>query len=215
MPKYELVLDRGDYAPVADRITLFYTRHPTGRILTRLISRTKHEITVQAFVFRSTQEDRPAATGLASERIGDGDVNTVACLENTETSAIGRALANLGFTASNRRPSAEEMLKAARERARLINERRLGRAPVTAVRERAGAAQAPRLVQDPVDEFWPTDPLVLDVLELLCEAERVGLDRGRSRRLRHRLASGGLRATSADRLERLLRRWLAARDHLV
>jgi hypothetical protein len=44
---------------------------------------------VQAFVFRSVEEERPSATGLASERIGDGDVNTVACLENTETSAIG------------------------------------------------------------------------------------------------------------------------------
>ena len=63
----------------------------------------------RAFVFRSLEEERPSATGLASERIGDGDVNTVACLENTETSAIGRALANLGLTASAQRPSREEM----------------------------------------------------------------------------------------------------------
>ena len=68
MPKYELVTDAGEYAPVADRITLFYARYPTGRILTRLLSRTEHEITVQAFVFRSIDEERPAATGLASER---------------------------------------------------------------------------------------------------------------------------------------------------
>ena len=122
MPKYELVTNAGEYAPVADRIILFYARHPTGRILTRLLSRTEHEITVQAFVFRSTEEQRPAATGLASERIGDGDVNTVACLENTETSAIGRALANLGFLASRLRPSAEEVAKADRARARLAGE---------------------------------------------------------------------------------------------
>src|SRR5215204_7578817 len=123
MPKYELLSgDGGDYAPVAHRITLFYSRHPTGRILTRLLSRTEREITVQAFVFRSTEEQRPAATGLASERIGDGDVNTVACLENTETSAIGRALANLGLTASPNRPSREEIDKADRERARRVAE---------------------------------------------------------------------------------------------
>ena len=42
--------DLSAYALVADRITLFYQRYPTGRILTRLISRTKYEITVQAFV---------------------------------------------------------------------------------------------------------------------------------------------------------------------
>ena len=119
MPKHELMFDAGEYAPVADRITLFYERYPTGRILTRLISRSAREITVQAFVFRSTEELRPAATGLASERIGDGEVNTVACLENTETSAIGRALANLGFLASRLRPSAEEVAKATRARARL------------------------------------------------------------------------------------------------
>ena len=122
MPKYELVIDGGEYAPVADRITLFYARYPTGRILTRLISRTEQEITVQAFVFRSLEELRPSATGLASERVGDGNVNTVACLENTETSAIGRALANLGLTASHNRPSREEMDKASRERVRRVAE---------------------------------------------------------------------------------------------
>src|SRR6476659_7230860 len=122
VPKHELLFDVGEYAPVADRITLFYARFPTGRIITRLISRTRFEITVQAFVFRSLEEQRPSATGLASERIGDGDVNTVACLENTETSAIGRALANLGLTASAHRPSREEIDKANRDRARRVSE---------------------------------------------------------------------------------------------
>ena len=214
MPKTTLPFPPGDYAPVAERIALFYSRHPEGRIVTQLVERGE-AIVFKALAFRNASDSLPAATGWASERVGDGEINAVACLENTETSAIGRALANLGFTASNRRPSAEEMLKAARERARLINERRVGRSLVTAVHERARDVQTPRLVQDPIEGFWPTDPLVLDVLELLFEAERVGLDRGRSRRLRHRLATGGLRATSAGRLERLLRRWLAARDHLV
>ena len=140
MPKHQLLFDVGEYAPVADRITLFYARFPTGRIITRLVSRTEHEITVQAFVFRSLEEERPSATGLASERIGDGDVNTVACLENTETSAIGRALANLGFLASRLRPSAEEVAKATRARARLGAEPDLHQLLRTA--ERAGLAPA-------------------------------------------------------------------------
>src|SRR5256885_13604213 len=50
------------------------------------------------------------------KREEDGDVNAVEYLENTETSAIGRALANLGFTASAERPSREEMMRAARAR---------------------------------------------------------------------------------------------------
>jgi hypothetical protein len=136
VPKHELLFDVGEYAPVADRITLVYGRFPMGRITTRLIARTEHEITVQAYVFRSVEEERPSATGLASERIGDGDVNTVACLENTETSAIGRALANLGFLAARLRPSAEEVAKAGRARARLGAEPDLRQLLRTA--ERAG-----------------------------------------------------------------------------
>ena len=104
MVKSDLELPGGDYALVADRITLFYQRFPDGRIITELVSRDEREVTFRALVFRSPAEREPAATGWASEREGDGDVNTVACLENTETSAIGRALANLGFTASVQRP---------------------------------------------------------------------------------------------------------------
>src|SRR5688572_22718160 len=108
-----------DYATVAERITLFYERYPTGRILTRLHSRSDGEITFRALVFRASGDTVPAATGWASEREGDGEINEVACLENAETSAIGRALANLGFTASSNRPSREEMEKASRARTQL------------------------------------------------------------------------------------------------
>ena len=80
-----------DYALVSDRITLFYLRYPAGRIVTELHSRSESEITFRALVFRDADDRHPAATGWASERQGDGEINQVACLENTETSAIGRA----------------------------------------------------------------------------------------------------------------------------
>src|SRR5687767_11240647 len=119
MPKADLSINEGEYAPVAARIRLFYDRYPTGRILTHLVRRTELDVVFRAEVFRTAGEREPAATGWASEREGDGDVNTVACLENTETSAVGRALANLGFTAARERPSREEMEKAERARGRL------------------------------------------------------------------------------------------------
>jgi len=111
--------DLASYAPVAERITLFYETFPRGRIITELVSRTEKDVVFRALVYRDASDIDVAATGWAAEREGDGDINTVACLENTETSAIGRALANLGFTASRERPSAEEMAKASRARVRL------------------------------------------------------------------------------------------------
>jgi hypothetical protein len=112
MPKTEAGYDLERYAPVARRITLFYERYPAGRIITELVTRDDRQVVFRALVYRSLDEPNPAATGWALEREGDGEVNAVACLENTETSAIGRALANLGFTASTERPSREEMVRA-------------------------------------------------------------------------------------------------------
>ena len=210
MPKYELVTDAGDYAPVADRITLFYARHPTGRILTRLVSRTEREITVQAFVFRSTEEQRPAATGLASERIGDGDVNTVACLENTETSAIGRALANLGLTASTHRPSLEEMEKANRERVRRVAES-AREAPGSAVARRGSLTSHLTRPMTTSVAIQRRADRVMDALDLLAQAERVGLPPRRTRYVHRVLTESTATLATIERVERLLRTWTTAR----
>ena len=209
MPKYEVISGGGEYAPVADRITLFYARFPTGRILTRLISRTEHEITVQAYVYRSRDDPRPSATGLASERIGDGDVNTVACLENTETSAIGRALANLGLTASHNRPSREEMDKAQRERVRRVSEpavQRQQRSPTS----RASLTMAPR-AEASVSLQRRADR-VMDALDLLNQAERAGLPPKRARRLHLMVTEATASVATIERVERLLRSWTASRQ---
>ena len=114
MPKTDLSFNPNDYALVADRITLFYERYPNGRIIPRLHAVTDKAVIFEALVYRDRGEPEPAATGWAREFEGDGEINQVACLENTETSAIGRALANLGFAASKRRPSYEAMAKADR-----------------------------------------------------------------------------------------------------
>ena len=209
MPKYEVVSGGGEYAPVADRITLFYARYPTGRILTRLVSRTEHEITVQAYVFRSVEEVRPSATGLASERIGDGEVNTVACLENTETSAIGRALANLGLTASHNRPSREEMDKVHRERVRRVAEPLMRRAP-------ANAPPRPSLTISPQAAasaaLQRRANRVFDALDLLNQAERAGLPSGRARRLHCMLTEPTATVAIIERIERMLRSWTGRRQ---
>src|SRR5438874_13123106 len=100
MPKTRPDENLADYTPVAERIALFYKAYPLGRITTRLIRRTETESVVKAFVYRDQNDSLPAATGLAAERERDGEINISSCLENTETSAIGRALANCGFQGS-------------------------------------------------------------------------------------------------------------------
>jgi hypothetical protein len=140
MPKTTPDFDPESYAPVAARVELFYERYPTGRNLTELVQHNDREIVFRAAVFRAAEDREPAATGWAAERVGDGEVNAVACLENTETSAIGRALANLGFTASRLRPSAEEVAKAIRARSRLAAEPDVLQLLRTA--ERAGLSSA-------------------------------------------------------------------------
>src|SRR5689334_8342352 len=61
VPKNYLALAAdGDYAPVAERLALFWARFPTGRVVTELRSRTEREVTFQASLFRSADEREPA-----------------------------------------------------------------------------------------------------------------------------------------------------------
>ncbi len=191
MPKSDAFVSLEGYAPVADRILLFYRQYPSGRINTELVSRADGEITFKALLFREPAECYPAATGWASERVGDGEVNTVACLENTETSAIGRALANMGFTASSKRPSREEMEKAGRVR------RRLTLAPADGP---SGAA-----LQAHADAAH-------DLLTLLVAAERRGFSARRAGVLRTRAnAFPVVPLARVQRIESRLRGWLRRR----
>jgi hypothetical protein len=68
---------------------------------------------VKASVFRTEADPRPWTTGLAEETVQGRGVNATSALENCETSAIGRALANAGYATKGKRASREEMGKVA------------------------------------------------------------------------------------------------------
>lgn len=108
------VLD--SYVTVAERIAAFYQSYPTGRICTQILEHIEESgfILMRAEVFRSTDDANPSATGHAFELRGDGYVNKTSYIENAETSAVGRALALLGFEVRRGIASREEMEKAAR-----------------------------------------------------------------------------------------------------
>jgi hypothetical protein len=101
-----------DYDPVESRIAKFYEAHPDGRILTEMKSDPNNLTTC---VFRADLYigETLKAQGWAYEKDGEGYVNKTSHVENCETSAIGRALANAGYQGS-KRPSREEMQKVQR-----------------------------------------------------------------------------------------------------
>ncbi len=109
-----------NYETVNDRIKRFYAEHADGRIACDLISDTRELGTVicKASVYLSAADQAgalPRGTGIASETFGDGNfVNRGSHIENCETSAIGRALANAGYSGKAERASREEMEKAER-----------------------------------------------------------------------------------------------------
>ena len=97
-----------DYAEVNQRVLAFWELFPEGRIRTEVLEDTGTRCTVVASVFRSTEEEWPAATGTAFEE-RKGSINSTSYLENCETSAVGRALGMLGIGATEALASAEEV----------------------------------------------------------------------------------------------------------
>ena len=103
-----------DYETVESRLVRYWEANPDGRISTELVAAEDGRYIVKAEVYRSAEDIYPVATGYAEETIGSSPVNKTSALENCETSAIGRALANWTFQAKGSpRPSREEMSKVA------------------------------------------------------------------------------------------------------
>ena len=100
-----------DYETVEERLVKFWKEHPDGQIHTRVLEHTASRFIVEASIYRTEADARPWTTGLAEETIQGRGVNATSALENCETSAIGRALANAGYATKGKRASREEMAK--------------------------------------------------------------------------------------------------------
>jgi hypothetical protein len=104
-----------NYETVEDRLKVFWNDNPEGRIETEILHITPDGqcVTIQASVFKQEEDARPVATGIAQETKGQGGfANADAWMENCETSAIGRALANWKYQGAKApRPSKQEMSK--------------------------------------------------------------------------------------------------------
>lgn len=98
------------YALVASRISAFRTICPRGRINTEILSMENGVVTMKASVF--DDDDRELSNGFAQEKEGASYINKTSYIENCETSAIGRALGNLGIGSDENIASAEELANA-------------------------------------------------------------------------------------------------------
>jgi len=92
-----------DYNEVADRVRGFNEEYPAGRINTFaqiMIANGKEHVSVRAEVWKTRDADAPDATGYSWLEVpGKTNFTRGSELENAETSAVGRALAFIGFYA--------------------------------------------------------------------------------------------------------------------
>jgi hypothetical protein len=100
-----------DYEPVEVRLEKFIKDYPSFRIATELEVVEATRYIVKAYLFKDAGDGVAWATGYAEETVSSRGVNQTSALENCETSAIGRALANAGYAPKGKRPSREEMTK--------------------------------------------------------------------------------------------------------
>ena len=104
-----------DYETCEVRLDKWWKDNPDGRVATELISFQNGQYIVQAYLYRTFADSVAYSTGLAEEKITDRGVNATSALENCETSAIARALANANYAAKGKRASREEMTKVVKQ----------------------------------------------------------------------------------------------------
>ena len=101
-----------EYELVEDRLKAYWKENPQGMITTSVVHITEDGTCVTIKAKITDNDGRFVATGIAQETKGQGGfANKDAWVENCETSAIGRALANWKYQGSNKRPSRQEMSK--------------------------------------------------------------------------------------------------------
>lgn len=100
-----------EYETVASRVQRFRKEHGTDyAIITEIVDRDDKQVVMHARIeqVKGLEHPRIVANGFAEESRTSSSINRTSALENAETSAIGRALANFGM-AGTEYASADEV----------------------------------------------------------------------------------------------------------
>ena len=99
-----------EYVEVNERLKFFRANYPNYSLVSEVIDKTESSILIMASVI--DENDNVLATGLAEEEKGSTFINKTSYVENCETSAWGRALANFGIGLDTSVASADEVKNA-------------------------------------------------------------------------------------------------------
>ena len=98
-----------DYITVNERIKEFRKLHPQGQILNQVMANADGQVMFQCKII---VDGVLVATGHAKEVEGSTFINKTSALENSETSAVGRALGMYGIGIDTSLASADEVANA-------------------------------------------------------------------------------------------------------
>jgi len=99
-----------EYVEVNERLKYFRKTYPKYALTSEVLDKSETSILIQATI--SDEKGRVLATGLAEEEKSSSFINKTSYVENCETSAWGRALANFGIGLDTSVASADEVQNA-------------------------------------------------------------------------------------------------------
>ena len=167
------MFDLSQYETVDQRLEKFWIKYPDGAIITEMVAYKDDRFIFKASVYKTYADPLPFATGYAEEIVSGRGVNATSACENSESSAIGRALHTGGISKHSEgkpRPSVEEMNKVKNNQPKVFAEKLADKIimpveddawTVKAVAPAPSAAEAVALVQDvlggsKIDDDIPT-----------------------------------------------------------
>lgn len=98
-----------DYVTVPERVVSFYEKFPEGSLQSEIVEMSDHLVVVRSYAYRTPDDPRPGIGHSSLAIPGSTPYTKGSELENAETSAVGRAIAMLGFHVKKSIASSDEI----------------------------------------------------------------------------------------------------------